>query len=271
MNSASPSRSSPDSAANLAPSPASAAGSAPVALVTGGAARIGAALVRMLHTQGYRVLIHYRRSGGPAQALAEELNALRADSAATLQADLLDTAAVLQLARTALAQWGRMDVLVNNASAFYPTPLDSMQEEDWINLMRSNAKAPLFLCKELHAALRASGGCIINIVDSTAMHGLAEFVPYAMAKAALANMTRSLAKELAPEVRVNGISPGIILWPDYKELSEAEKAEAVRHTALQRMGGVDDITHTARFLIRDASYVTGQIIRVDGGAALATP
>ena len=163
-----------------------------------------------------------------------------------------------------------MDVLINNASAFYPTPLESLQEDDWINLMRSNAKAPLFLCKALQKALQESGGCIINIVDSTAMHGLADFSPYAMAKAALANMTRSLAKELAPVVRVNGISPGIILWPDYDELSEEQKAEAVRHTALQRMGGIDDITNAALFLIRDATYLTGQIIKVDGGAALAS-
>lgn len=244
---------------------------APVALVTGGAARIGAALVRMLHANGYRVLIHYHRSQQRALALATELNGIRAGSAATLQADLLDTPAVLGLARAALAQWGRMDVLMNNASAFYPTPLASLREEDWINLMRSNAKAPLFLCKELHAALQEHGGCIVNIVDSTAMHGLSGFSPYAMAKAALANMTRSLARELAPRVRVNGISPGIILWPEYTELSEAEKAEAVRHTALQRKGDVQDITHAALFLIRDATYITGQIIRVDGGAALATP
>lgn len=244
---------------------------APVALITGAAARIGAALARALHGKGFRVVIHYHRSSQAAQSLAAELNALRPDTAATVQADLLDTAAVIRLAGSALACWGRMDVLINNASAFYPTPLPRLQEDDWINLMRSNAKAPLFLCRELHAALRNRGGCVINIIDSTAMHGLKGFAPYAMAKAALANMTRSLAKELAPDVRVNGISPGIILWPDYKALSEEEKAAAVQHTALQRMGNVDDITSTALFLIRDATYLTGQIIRVDGGAALATP
>lgn len=243
----------------------------PVALITGSAARIGAALAGTLHGQGYNLVIHYNRSEAKAAALAADLNAQRSSSAVTVQADLLDTQAVLQLARSALAAWGRMDVLINNASAFYPTPLASLQEDDWINLMRSNAKAPLFLCKELEAALRSSGGCIVNIVDSTAMHGLNGFSPYAMAKAALANMTRSLAKELAPAVRVNGISPGIILWPDYDELSEEQKAAAVRNTALQRMGGVEDITNTALFLIRDAAYLTGQIIRVDGGAALATP
>lgn len=251
--------------------PNSVAATPPVALVTGSAARIGAALAGALHAQGYNVVIHFNRSEDKASALAEALNAHRAGSAVTLQADLLDTSAVLHLAQTALAVWGRMDVLINNASAFYPTPLASLREDDWINLMRSNAKAPLFLCKELAAALHASGGSIVNIVDSTAMHGLDGFSPYAMAKAALANMTRSLAKELAPTVRVNGISPGIILWPDYDELSEEEKAEAVRHTALQRMGSVEDITNAALFLIRDATYLTGQIIRVDGGAALATP
>lgn len=251
--------------------PSSTSVAPPVALITGAAARIGAALAVTLHGQGYNVVIHYNRSEAKAAELAAALNAQRSNSAVTAQADLLDTQAVLKLARSALAAWGRMDVLINNASAFYPTPLASLQEDDWINLMRSNAKAPLFLCKELEAALRSSGGCIVNIVDSTAMHGLNGFSPYAMAKAALANMTRSLAKELAPAVRVNGISPGIILWPDYDELSEAQKADAVRNTALQRMGGVDDITNTALFLIRDATYLTGQIIRVDGGAALATP
>jgi len=247
-----------------------AASTPPVALITGAAARIGAALATHLHDHGYNVVIHYNRSADKAAALASTLNALRAGSAVTAQADLLDTSAVLGLAQDALAAWGRMDVLINNASAFYPTPLESLQEDDWINLMRSNAKAPLFLCKALQKALQESGGCIINIVDSTAMHGLADFSPYAMAKAALANMTRSLAKELAPVVRVNGISPGIILWPDYDELSEEQKAEAVRHTALQRMGGIDDITNAALFLIRDATYLTGQIIKVDGGAALAS-
>lgn len=243
---------------------------APVALITGAAARIGAALSEHLHAQGYNIALHYNRSSERAQALAERLDAQRPDSVRTLQADLLDTQAVLRLASDALACWGRMDVLINNASAFYPTPLETLQESHWIDLMRSNAKAPLFLCKELRRSLIASRGCILNIVDSTAMQGLADFTPYAMAKAALANMTRSLARELAPEVRVNGISPGIILWPEYGEgLSDEEKTAAVAHTALKRKGDVDDITHAALFLIERATYVTGQIIRVDGGAALA--
>lgn len=241
----------------------------PVALITGAAARIGAALARSLHQQGYRIVLHCNKSLALAETLASELNAQRSNSVCIVQADLLSTPQVLQLAHQALAQWGRMDVLINNASAFYPTPLDSLQEDDWINLLRSNAKAPLFLCKELQHALHRSQGCIINIIDSTAMHGLAGFAPYAMAKAALANLTHSLAKELAPAVRVNGISPGIILWPEYGEgLTENNKSSAVAQTALQRMGSVDDITHAALFLIQQASYITGQIIKVDGGAAL---
>jgi len=243
---------------------------APVALITGAAARIGAALALALHQHGYRIVLHCNKSLANAHTLADELNFLRANSACVVQADLLNTAAVLQLAQQAQGHWGRMDVLINNASAFYPTPLAELVEDDWINLMRSNAKAPLFLCKELQQALKQSNGCIINIIDSTAMHGLSGFTPYAMAKAALANMTHSLAKELAPEIRVNGISPGIILWPEFGEgLSEAHKNQALAHTALQRMGSVDDITHTALFLISQATYLTGQIIRVDGGAALA--
>jgi pteridine reductase len=244
---------------------------APVALITGAAARIGAALARTLHQQGYRIVVHYNTSQAKAEKLAAELNAQRADSVRIVQADLLSTTAVISLAQQALACWGRMDVLINNASAFYPTPLDDLVEDDWINLMRSNAKAPLFLCKELHHALRQRKGCIINMVDSTAMHGLAGFTPYSMAKAALANMTRALARELAPDIRVNGISPGIILWPEYDELDEERKTEAIACTALKRMGTVDDITNTALFLIQQASYMTGQIIRVDGGAALAGP
>lgn len=251
------------------PDPVVASCTAPVALITGAAARIGAALSQRLHARGYNIALHYNRSQDRAEALAARLESVRPDSVQLIQADLLDTGAVLRLAAEAQAAWGRMDVLVNNASAFYPTPLASLEERHWIDLMRSNAKAPLFLCKELRESLAQHEGCIINIVDSTAMQGLADFTPYAMAKAALANMTRSLARELAPRIRVNGISPGIILWPEYGTgLSEVEKIEAVSHTALRRKGDVDDITHTALFLIEDATYVTGQIIRVDGGATL---
>ena len=241
-----------------------------VALITGAAARIGAALAESLHAEGYRIALHYHRSQASAAALAERLNKARPDSVVLLQADLLDNAAVIRLAAEALEQWGRLDVLINNASAFYRTPLASVQEADWDALMHSNAKAPLFLCRELQPALQASRGSILNLVDSTAMLGLREFTPYAMAKAALASMTRSLASELAPHIRVNGISPGIILWPDDERCpSEQEQQLAISQTALKRVGAPADICAAASFLIHQATYLTGEIIQVDGGATLA--
>jgi pteridine reductase len=239
---------------------------APVALVTGAANRIGAAITRLLHKAGYKVIVHYRNSASAAQALSAELNAQRPDSASCLRADLAELTQVEVLAQQSIAQWGRLDVLVNNASSFYPTSLREVDEGDWQDLMNSNARAPLFLAKHLQRALQANHGCIVNIVDSTALDGVAGFTPYTMAKAALANMTRSLARELAPQVRVNGVSPGAILWPEYVGgVSEEEKQKTIAQTALGRMGTPEDIAQAVLFLIRDASYVTGQIIAVDGG------
>jgi pteridine reductase len=239
---------------------------APVALVTGAANRIGAAIARVLHAAGYNIVLHYRNSATAAQTLMAELNAVRPDSVRSQRADLAELAQVETLALDSVAQWGRLDVLVNNASSFYPTKLHEIDEGDWQDLMNSNARAPLFLAKYLHGALRASRGCIVNIVDSTALDGVAGFTPYTMAKAALANMTRSLARELAPEIRVNGVSPGAILWPEYAGgVSEEEKNHTIAQTALGRMGTPEDIAHAVLFLARDASYVTGQVIAVDGG------
>lgn len=240
--------------------------SVPVALVTGAANRIGASIVRVLHGAGYKVVLHYRNSAAAAHALMVELNAARADSVHTLRADLADMSQLQALALQGVSQWGRLDLLVNNASSFYPTRLHEIDEGDWQDLMNSNARAPLFLAKYLHGALRASRGSIVNIVDSTALDGVANFAPYTMAKAALANMTKSLARELAPDIRVNGVSPGAILWPEYTGgVSEAEKDSTLAHTALGRMGTPEDIAHAVLFLARDASYVTGQVIAVDGG------
>jgi pteridine reductase len=239
----------------------------PVALVTGAANRIGACITRTLHGAGYNVVVHYRRSAESAQALAVELNAIRTDSARCLRADLTSLSQLERLARDTLAQWGRLDALVNNASSFYPVKLAELDEADWQDLMNSNARAPLFLCKHLHYALQVSKGCVINIVDSTALDGVAGFAPYTMAKAALANLTRSLARELAPEVRVNGVSPGAILWPEYSGgVSDEDKTRVLAQTALGRLGTPEDIANAVLFLIRDASYVTGQVIAVDGGA-----
>ena len=239
---------------------------APVALITGAAQRIGATITRVLHGAGYSVIVHYHNSAEAAHALITELNGQRADSARSVRADLAEFSQVEALARQSLAQWGRLDLLVNNASSFYPTELNEIDEGDWHDLMNSNARAPLFLSKHLQGALRASRGAIVNIVDSTALDGVARFTPYTMAKAALANMTKSLARELAPEVRVNGVSPGAILWPEYAGgVSEEEKQSTIAQTALGRMGTPEDIAHAVLFLARDASYVTGQVIAVDGG------
>jgi pteridine reductase len=240
--------------------------SVPVALVTGSAARIGACIARHLHKAGYRVVVHYHHSQHKALALADELNALRPDSVRAVQADLLDLEQVAALARQTVAAWGRLDVLVNNASLFYPTPVGGITVAHWDQLLGSNARAPLFLCQHLQHALREHKGCIINIIDATSRHGLAEFTPYAMGKAALANMTRSLARALAPEVRVNGVAPGAILWPEYAGgMSEEEQQASLSRIALGRLGSPDDIANAVLFLVRDASYITGEIIKVDGG------
>jgi pteridine reductase len=241
-----------------------------VVLITGAAVRIGAACVRLFHAQGYRVLLHYRRSRIAAEQLADELNSKRSDSVRCLQADLLDLKQIEHLAANSIAQWGSIDALINNASGFFPVPLAELTNEKWQQLNDSNAKAPLFLCKHLHHMLRRQHGCIVNILDSTALHGVAGFAPYTMAKAALANMTHTLARELAPEVRVNGIAPGVILWPEYNGGVSAEEQQIrVASTALQRMGTPEEIAHATLFLVRDASYITGQVINVDGGATIA--
>jgi pteridine reductase len=243
-------------------------GKARVALVTGAAQRIGAAALRRLHDAGYDVILHYNRSGAIATALAAELGALRPGSVHLLQADLLDSTQIAPLAAAALAWRGRLDLVVNNASQFYPTPFGAISLDDWQRLMGSNALAPLLLCQACAPALRASGGAIVNLADSTAALGVKDFLPYAMAKAALVNLTRSLARELAPAVRVNAIAPGAILWPEYTGgVSEQEKADRLRHTALGRLGSVDDIADAILFLAT-ATYVTGQTLHVDGGARL---
>lgn len=237
----------------------------PVVLVTGAAARIGASIARRFHAAGYRVVLHYFRSQDQATALSAELNAIRPDSVRLLQADLLQLIEIENLALQTLATWGRLDVLVNNASTFYPTPLGSITAAQWDNLTGSNARAPLFLCQHLAAALKESHGCIVNIVDSTSHYGLSKFAPYAMGKEALANLTRSLARELAPEVRVNGVAPGAILWPEYEGGdNEAEHKATLARTMLGSLGSPDDIAHAAFFLTQ-ASYITGEIIKVDGG------
>lgn len=239
----------------------------PAALVTGGARRIGAEIVRGLHAAGWRVVLHYHRSATEAESLAAALNALRTDSVLALQADLDDPAALAALVETAARRWGRLDGLVNNASSFYPTPLGNITETDWTHLLGSNLKAPLFLAQAAAPHLRRRGGAIVNLIDVYAERPLKGYPVYSVAKAGLAALTRSLAVEFAPEVRVNGVSPGAILWPEQQD-DGPQPADILAKVPLARPGTPGDITRTVRFLLEEAPYVTGQILAVDGGRSV---
>jgi pteridine reductase len=238
-----------------------------VVLVTGAARRIGAAIVTRLHENGARVAIHYRGSAGDAESLADNLNSARADSAAIFQANLLDIDTIKPLVDS-VADWGgRLDGLVNNASSFYPTPVGSITESEWDELIGSNLKAPLFLAQAAAGYLRDSNGAIVNIVDIHAERPLRDHAVYGAAKAGLAMLTRSLAKDLAPDIRVNGVSPGAILWPE-NGMTETVQASILEQIPLARAGNPQDIAGCVLFLLRDATYVTGQIIPVDGGRSI---
>jgi pteridine reductase len=237
------------------------------ALVTGAARRIGAVVASTLHEAGANVVIHYHHSAADAEQLAASLNARRASSAFTATADVREVTELERMAKQVLERTGRLDVLVNNASNFYPTPLGTITEEHWYDLMGSNLKAPLFLSQALLPALRAASGVIINIVDVHSQRPLRDHVVYGAAKAGLAMLTRSLAKDLGPQVRVNGVSPGAILWPE-EGMSDQLRAAIIRQTALKRSGTPEDIAAAVLFLVRDAPYVTGQIIAVDGGRSV---
>lgn len=236
-------------------------------LITGAAKRIGAEISRMLHADGMNIVIHYRSSKDEAQALCNELNALRADSAIILQADLHQTSELATLVQQAADYWGRLDVLINNASTFYPTPVGEITEAHWDDLMGSNLKAPLFLSQAAMPHLRNSQGSIINIVDIHAFRPMKQHPVYCAAKAGLAMLTQSLARELGPDVRVNGVAPGAIIWPS-SEMDKLTQEAILDRTALKRQGEPRDIAATVRFLIRDADYITGQVIPVCGGRSL---
>jgi len=237
------------------------------ALVTGGARRAGAAIARRLHQAGARVLIHYRGSEADAAALAKELNAVRAGSAATVKADLLAPVASRALVGAAISAFGRLDLLVNNASTFYPTRFGSIEPSHWEELVGSNLRAPLFIAQEAAAELAKNAGSIVNIVDIHAERPLKGYPVYSVAKAGLAALTRSLALELAPRVRVNGIAPGAIAWPEDGQFEEGERARVIASTPLGRTGSFEDIAHAVHFLAT-APFVTGQILAVDGGRSI---
>ena len=229
---------------------------------------MGAEIARTLHAAGAQVGVHYHRSAPDAAALLAALNGERAGSAIGIAADLLDTAQLPRIIEALLAAFGRLDVLVNNASTFYPTPVGAITSAHWDDLLGTNLKAPLFLSQAAAPALRATQGLIINLADIHGQRPLRHHVTYSIAKAGLVMLTRSLARELAPEVRVNAIAPGPVMWP-VGGADEALKAEFVARTALKRPGSPRDVALAARYFAVDAPFVTGQVLAVDGGRSVA--
>ena len=240
-----------------------------VAFVTGGARRIGAALARAFHAAGASVVIHYRRSRADAEALKAELDGASPGRVALVQGDLRDTGSLPDLVERAVGAWGGLDLLINNASSFYPTPLGTVTEEQWDDLVGTNLKAPLFLTQAAAPWLRERRGAVINIVDIYARRPLAHHPVYCAAKAGLAMLTWALARDLGPEIRVNGIAPGAILWPT-PDIEAAEKAAILAEIPLGRAGSPSEVAACALYLARDAGYVNGQIIAVDGGRCVGT-
>lgn len=238
-----------------------------VVLVTGGARRIGAEICRFLHANEFDIAVHYRGSATDAAALVNELNTRRMNSARAFPLDLKDTPRLAGLVDACVAHFGRLDVLVNNASTFYETPLSEVGESDWDELVGVNLKAPLFLSKAAADHLAANGGCIVNIADIHAERPLENHALYSVAKAGLVMLTRALAVELGPAVRVNAVAPGAILWPE-RGIGEGERRNILARTALERIGAPRDIARAVLFLARDAGYTTGEILAVDGGRGL---
>lgn len=240
-----------------------------VLLITGAGKRVGACLARHCHQQGMRIAIHYRNSDIAAQEIAKELNQKQKDSVITLPADLKNIETHATLVGKVIEKWGRLDVLVNNASSFYPTPLGKITEASWEDLLGSNLKAPLFLSQTAAPYLEKETGCIINMVDIQAQRPMKQYSLYCVAKAGLVMLTKSLAKELGPSVRVNAIAPGIALWPDdEREVDPGLRERIIKRTALKRPGTPQDLAETVSFLVNHAPYITGQIIAVDGGLSL---
>ncbi|SEH07887.1 pteridine reductase [Candidatus Venteria ishoeyi] len=239
----------------------------PVVFITGAAKRVGAVVARHLHSQGFNLVLHYRHSAQEARDLQSELHAVRPDSVLLLQADLLQSKLLPSLVQKIIQHWGRLDALINNASSFYPTPVAKATEADWDDLLGSNLKAPFFLAQAAAPHLAKQQGCIINMVDIHGKQPLKKHPIYSIAKAGLIMMTRSLARELGADVRVNAIAPGAILWPE-NDMDELARQRIISSTALKRPGCPDDIARSIAFLLKDAPYITGQVIAVDGGRSL---
>jgi len=239
-----------------------------VVLITGAARRVGAEMVQHLHQAGMNIVLHYRSSSKDASELAEKLNAERHDSVKLLKGDLKNYSSIPELAKQSIGLFGHIDVLINNASSFYPTDLKDVTEDIWEDLIGVNLKAAIYLTQALETELKRSQGCIINIVDIHGDRPLKDYSIYSIAKAGLIMFTKSMARELAPEVRVNGIAPGAIMWPEEQHYENMHQL-VIERTALKREGHPKDIAETAQFLIEKAGYITGQIIAVDGGRTLS--
>lgn len=238
-----------------------------VALITGAAHRIGAAIARQLHGVGMNLVLHYRHSRESAEALRAELEAKRAETVHLIQGDLLDSDTLPSLVEAAHGRWGQLDALVNNASSFYPTPVGQVTVEQWEDLLGTNLRAPFFLSQAAAHYLRGEGGVIVNIVDIHADRPLKEHPAYSIAKAGLVMLTKTMARELGPTIRVNAVAPGAILWPE-RGMSDEQRQKIISSTVLQRQGTPDDIARAVLFLIRDADYMSGQVVTVDGGRSI---
>lgn len=237
-----------------------------IVLITGAARRIGAQIATTFHHAGYGVVIHYQHSADEANNLAALFNRQRKGSAWALQADLQSVRQIELLVQEVIGKVGRIDVLINNASTFYQTPIEEASEDQWNDLMGSNLKAPFFITKSSVDALKKTQGCVVNVVDIYAERSLSDYPIYSTAKAGLSALTKSLAKELAPDIRVNGVSPGVILWPE--NASNELREELMARIPLQRQGSPHDIAETVLFLAEKGRYITGQVIAVDGGKSL---
>ncbi|MDM8565735.1 pteridine reductase [Candidatus Halobeggiatoa sp. HSG11] len=238
-----------------------------VVLITGSSKRIGASIVRQLHAHGMKIVLHYHHSKVAAEALQTELNEQRADSVMLVSGNICDLTQLNKIVQQVIENYEHLDVLINNASSFYPTPVGQVKDSNWEELLGTNLKAPFFLCQAAAPYLKKTNGCIVNLADIHGLRPLKEHSVYSIAKAGLIMLTKTLANELGPQIRVNAIAPGAILWPD-NDMDDTTKQQIIANTALQRHGDAQDIAKTVLFLVRDANYITGQIISVDGGRTL---
>ncbi|MCF8185423.1 MAG: pteridine reductase [Sulfuritalea sp.] len=240
-----------------------------VVLITGGAKRVGATICRMLHATGMNLMIHYKSSLNEARALQAELNLQRPNSVSIIQGDLLNIASLPNLVAETIQQFGHLDVLINNASTYYASEIGDIDETKWLDLMGSNLKAPLFLSQAAAGELRKNNGCIINITDMHVERPKKGYVVYSVAKAGLVTLTKSLAYELGPEVRVNAVAPGPVQWPENNpQFDEVYRQRVINQTLLKRVGEAEDVAKAVKFLIADAPFVTGHVLAVDGGRSL---